>query len=103
MEEITSMSEIIGLATDKVNLGRQLMNNLKDLLKSGVSGVSKIHKQISREVNNLLIVSANYKSWTGMSSLLPKPQHDTIFRPSTKEAYPLNRSTHRNFRTWSVS
>lgn len=49
------LGEIIGLATEKVNLGRQLMSNLKNLLE--IEGVRRIKEQISREVNNLLIVS----------------------------------------------
>lgn len=48
-------SELIGLATEKVNLGRQLMGHLKDIAK--IEGISKIQQQIGREVNNLLIVS----------------------------------------------
>lgn len=47
------LEEIIVLATDKVNLGRQLMTNLKDLLH--IEGVQRIQKQISHEVNSLLI------------------------------------------------
>lgn len=46
---------LVGLATEKVNLGRQLMSNLKNLLE--IEGVRRIKEQISREVNNLLIVS----------------------------------------------
>lgn len=56
MDDVTlTPCELIGLATEKVNLGRQLMGNLKDLSK--IEGVSKIQQQIGREVNNLLIVS----------------------------------------------
>lgn len=93
-----SMGEIIGLATDKVNLGRQLMSHLKDLLQ--IEGVQRIQKQISSEVNTLLIVSVQDESLVHFLLIDTYSSHP---RPSTRARSQLSSSSPRNCSIWSVS
>lgn len=55
MEEEIDLPKILSLGTEKVKLGRQLVNRLAQL--SNVDGVSKVQRKINQEIKFLTGVS----------------------------------------------